>query len=78
VNPSVQDGKKLIPGVTRVFSKGREFYVHLQAYEQGTAPAKPLVAFVSFYQGQTKMFETQPIAGDFRSKYRYECGASEL
>jgi VWFA-related protein len=70
VNPLVQDGKKLIPSVTRVFSKGRDFYVYLQAYQQGTqagqqgaAPAaKPLVAFVSFYQGQTKVFETQPMA----------------
>jgi VWFA-related protein len=63
VNPLIQDGKKLIPSVTRAFSKGRDFYVYLQAYQQGaTAVAKPLVAFVSFYQGQTKVFETQPMA----------------
>jgi VWFA-related protein len=64
VNPLVQDGKKLIPSVTRVFSKGRDFYVYLQAYQQSAAgvAAKPLVAFVSFYQGQTKVFETQPMA----------------
>src|SRR5271156_3304646 len=62
VNPLVQDGKKLIPSVTRVFSKGRDFYVYLQAYQQAAAAAKPLVAFVSFYQGQAKVFETQPMA----------------
>jgi hypothetical protein len=62
VNPLVQDGKKLIPSVTRVFSKGRDFYVYLQAYQQNATTAKPLVAFVSFYQGQMKVFETQPIA----------------
>ena len=62
VNPLVQDGKKLIPSVTRVFSKGRDFYVYLQAYQQGATDTKPLVAFVSFYQGQTKVFETQPMA----------------
>ena len=62
VNPLVQDGKKLIPSVTRVFSKGRDFYVYLQAYQQGAPDTKPLVAFVSFYQGQTKVFETQPMA----------------
>jgi len=62
VNPLVQDGKKLIPSVTRVFSKGRDFYVYLQAYQQSAATAKPLVAFVSFYQGQAKVFETQPMA----------------
>jgi VWFA-related protein len=63
VNPLVQDGKKLIPSVTRVFSRGRDFYVYLQAYQPGTnAASKPLVAFVSFYQGQKKVFETQPMA----------------
>jgi VWFA-related protein len=64
VNPLVQDGKKIIPSVTRVFSRGRDLYVYLQAYQQSAAVAvaKPLVAFVSFYQEQTKVFETQPIA----------------
>ncbi|MEO6805915.1 MAG: VWA domain-containing protein [Edaphobacter sp.] len=62
VNPLVQDGRKLIPSVTRVFSKGRDFYVYLQAYQQGVTTPKPMVAFVSFYQGQKKVFETQPIA----------------
>jgi VWFA-related protein len=61
-NPLVQDGKKLIPSVTRVFSRGRDLYVYLQAYQQGATTAKPLVAFVSFYEGQTKVFETQPVA----------------
>ena len=62
VNPLVQNGKKLIPSVTRVFSRGRDLYVYLQAYQPATVTAKPLVAFVSFYQGQTKVFETQPMA----------------
>ena len=66
VNPLVENGRKLVPSVTRVFSKGRDLYVYLQAYEQGAAePASgphPLVATVSFYQGQSKVFETQPIA----------------
>ncbi len=30
-NPLVADGRKLIPSVTRVFSKSREMYVYLQA-----------------------------------------------
>src|SRR5260370_37549133 len=58
----MQNGKKLIPSVTRVFNKGRDLYVYLQAYQPTAAAAKPLVAFVSFYQGQTKVFETQPMA----------------
>jgi VWFA-related protein len=62
VNPLVQNGKKLIPSVTRVFSRGRDLYVYLQAYQPAAATAKSLVAFVSFYQGQAKVFETQPMA----------------
>jgi len=83
-DPLIQNGEKLVPSVTRVFSKSRSMYVYLQAYEGAspapTAPAagqpapaasagppapavpsvRPLIAFVSFYQGQTKVFETQP------------------
>jgi hypothetical protein len=60
-NPLVVNGVKLIPSVTRVFSKSRDMYVYLQAYEQGVTTVEPLVAFVTFYHGQTKTFETQPI-----------------
>lgn len=60
-NPLVQGGQKLIPSVTRVFSKSREMYVYLQAYEQGATAIQPLVAFVSLYREQTKAFETQPM-----------------
>ena len=61
VNPLVQNGQKLIPSVTRVFSKSRDMYVYLQAYEQTAPKAEPLVAFVSFYHAQTKALETQPM-----------------
>jgi VWFA-related protein len=60
-NPLVEGGQKLIPSVTRVFSKSRDMYVYLQAYEQSAPSVQPVVAFVSFYQGQTKALETQPI-----------------
>ena len=59
-NPLVQNGQKLIPSVTRVFSKSREMYVYLQAYEPGAPGAQPLLAFVSFYRAHTKAFETRP------------------
>ena len=52
-NPLVLNGQKLIPSVTRVFSKSRDLFVYLQAYEQGAPALEPLIAFVSFYQGQT-------------------------
>ncbi len=60
-NPLVQNGQKMIPSVTRVFRKGREMYVYLQAYEPEAPSARPLVAFVSLYRGQSKAFETQPV-----------------
>jgi len=61
-NPLVLEGQKLIPSVTRVFNKNREMFVYLQAYERGAATTQPLVAFVSFYRGQDKAFETPPAA----------------
>ena len=59
-NPLVQDGQKLIPSVTRVFSKSRDMYVYLQAYEPGVTSATPMVAFVAFYRGESKVLETPP------------------
>jgi hypothetical protein len=61
-NPLVQDGYKLIPSVTRVFSKSRDMFVYLQAYERDATTTQPLVAFVAFYRGQSKAFETPPLA----------------
>jgi hypothetical protein len=75
VNPLVQDGKKLVPSVTRVFSTGHQIHVYFQAYKAAptTAPSQapattplaapetqPLFAFVSLYQGGRKLFETPP------------------
>jgi VWFA-related protein len=61
VNPLVQSGQKLIPSVTRVFSRSRDMYVYLQAYEQGAPSTQPLIAFVTFYRAQIKAFQTQPV-----------------
>jgi VWFA-related protein len=61
VNPLVQDGVKLIPSVTRVFTRNQDMYVYLQAYQQTPETAHPLIAFVTFYRGQTKAFETPPL-----------------
>ena len=61
VNPLVQEGQRLIPSVTRVFSKNRDMYIYLQAYQQLTPAAQPLVAYVTFYRGRAKAFETAPI-----------------
>jgi hypothetical protein len=74
VNPLVQDGKKLVPSVTRVFAQNRDIYVYLQAYKPSTAtsspntsatpPAapEPLMAFVTLYANGAEALKTQPIA----------------
>jgi VWFA-related protein len=71
-NPMVVDGQKLIPSVTRVFSKTKDMYVFLQAYEAMLDMPRPVVASVAFYQGQNKVFETPMIQattpGTARSK----------
>jgi VWFA-related protein len=61
-DPLVYDGQKLFPSVTRVFSKSKDMYVFLQAYERNAASTQPLVAFVTFLKGDVKVLETQPLA----------------
>jgi len=61
VDPLIQDGIELMPSVTRVFSRRNDMYIYLQAYQRGATPQQPLVAFVTFYRGQTKAFETPPL-----------------
>ena len=61
-NPLVFDGQKLMPSVTRVFSRGRDLHVFLQAYERAATVTQPLIAFVTFYRGDVKAFETTPLA----------------
>jgi len=60
-NPLVVEGAKLIPSVTRVFSAQRDMYIYLQAYDPGSTEAQPIVAYVTFYRGKAKAFETQPL-----------------
>ena len=75
VNPLVQENRKLVPSVTRVFSSGREIYVYFQAYRPSApvaqpeskaprelVPGEPFIAFVSLYGEGAKVFESQPQA----------------
>jgi VWFA-related protein len=62
VNPLEEGGMKLVPSVNRVFSTAQDLYVFLQAYHRDATPERPLIAFVTFYRGQTKAFETAPLA----------------
>ncbi len=61
-NPLVQDGVRLVPSVTNVFSKARDMYIYLQAYELGATSVRPLVAYVTFFKNKTKAFETPQLA----------------
>ena len=60
-NPLILDGQRLLPSVTKVFSTSQDMHVYLQAYERGATETQPLVAYVSFFQGDVKVFETQPL-----------------
>src|SRR4029077_5860912 len=60
-NPLVRNGQKIIPSVTRVFSKSPTLSVYLQAYDQIAPTAPPFIAFVSLFAGQKKAFESRPI-----------------
>ena len=60
-NPLVVEGQKLIPSVTRVFRRQKDLFVYLQAYQPGAETVQPMVAFVTFYKGQSKAFETQAL-----------------
>ncbi len=62
VDPLVLNGQKLIPSVTRVFSKKRDLYVYLQAYEHADTTPQPVVGYVTLLQGQSKVFESAPLA----------------
>jgi VWFA-related protein len=71
VNPLVQDGKKIIPSVTRVFNIARPMFVYMQAYKAPPAssdpkpspqPAQPLFAFVSLYLAGQNVLDTPPVA----------------
>ena len=61
MNPLFQDGKKLVPSVTRVFKTNQEMYVYLEAYEPSATATQPLVASVAFYRGKMKAFQTDPL-----------------
>jgi VWFA-related protein len=76
-HPLIQDGQKLLPSVTRVFSAARPMHVYLEAYEQYAAAAavsadrngltpfpamQPIVVFATFYRDGVKVLETAPAA----------------
>ena len=61
-NPLISDAGKLLPSVTRVFSRSRDMLVYLQAYEKDAATTEPLIAFATFYQNDKQVTQTAPVA----------------
>lgn len=57
-NPLIEDGLKLIPSVTRVFSRSRDLYVYLQAYQRDAVTMHPLAAVVTFLKGEEIVLES--------------------
>jgi hypothetical protein len=57
-NPLIEDGLKLIPSVTRVFSRSHDLYIYLQAYERDATAMHPLAAVVTFLRGEEVIFES--------------------
>jgi VWFA-related protein len=54
-NPLFHDGERLVPSVTRTFSRARPLHVFLEAYP---AEAGPLAAWVTFYRDGRVVHET--------------------
>jgi VWFA-related protein len=62
VDPLVEDGKRLIPSVTRVFSTGHEIYVSFQVYKPPVSPPQaPPNQQTPAPNAQTPAPEAQPI-----------------
>ena len=59
-----------MPSVTRVFSSGRDLLRVSAGLRARRDQPQPLVAFVTFYRGEVKAFETAPlpVTGDVDSK----------
>jgi VWFA-related protein len=57
VNPLIEGGQKLMPSVTRVFSRTRPLHVFLQAYR----PAGPVAAYVTLSRNGETAIETEPV-----------------
>jgi hypothetical protein len=65
VNPLVENGRKLVPSVTRVFNTDKEMFVYLQAYrgaDNNKPDTQPLMSYVTLYSDGVKRFETPMLA----------------
>ncbi len=63
MHPLVQDNKKLLPSITRVFRKNQNLYVYFEVYdprmEEDQRPS--VAATLSLFRGPQKAFESSPV-----------------
>jgi hypothetical protein len=62
-HPLVDEGRKLVPSITRVFRRDQNLYVYFEVYDPARDPsgAASVAANLSFFRGPTKAFETEPL-----------------
>lgn len=60
-HPLISDGLKMLPSVSRVFDRDRDLYILLHAYPDHRTSSDPIVAYVSFFRDDMKVFETTPM-----------------
>ncbi len=64
-SPLVDEGRKLMPSITRVFRKDQTLFVYLEVYDPGLddgAKTPSLRTTLAFYRGRAKAFESEPAA----------------
>jgi len=59
-NPLVDDGRKLVPSVTRVFDGDSSMVIYVEVYRPESSAPGPVTAYVGLYRGGTKVLETSP------------------
>jgi VWFA-related protein len=76
-NPLVQDGKKLLPNVTRVFRPGQSVLVYVEVYDPTIPDFLPerfrranVAASLALYRGGKKAFETPAVRANQLSQTR--------
>ncbi len=74
-HPLVYDGEKLFPSVTRVFSRTREMYVYLQAYERGAETDAAARRVRHVLPGQRQGARNSAACRDRRSRCAVKGGA---
>jgi VWFA-related protein len=62
-HPLIQDGKKLVPSITRVFRQDQNLYVYFEVYDPTADDTKApnVAAEVDLYRGARKVFTSEPL-----------------